>query len=464
MLDEQHRMHKSICDLISGFMYQGKLRTSDAVNARPAQVRNPVSGALTIVDTSSLLPFETQTASFSRYNLVHALVVRNLFQQLHEAGHIKDSRALGICTPYSAQAKLIRRLIEDEDDLKGIVDAGTVHHYQGDEKTAIIIDIPESVGGGRFIGQFLQGDHPDDGGAKLLNVAVSRAREHLVIVANLTYLDDRLPGSALLRDILFQIQSSGQVLDARAILTLRPADLRGLGRPVDIDLETQRTGLFGQKDFDAVFRADVTQGKESVVVFSGFVTPERIGSYGDLFRQKILDGVKMRCVTRPPKYNGSIPPERGKEALDALEGIGVVVDCRRDIHQKIAIIDGQVVWFGSLNPLSHTARTDEIMMRALAPAFASELARQVAIRAVKRDRDGESLATKGENPRCGACGGRTFYFWSNRLRRPFFACEAECGWVRDATSTTAGRDGQQPTDDLPAEGPPCPKCGQPTQR
>jgi hypothetical protein len=136
----------------------------------------------------------------------------------------------------------------------------------------------------------LQGDHPDDEGAKLLNVAVSRAKKHLVIVANLTYLEDWLPSGAFLHDVLFKIQSSGQVLDAREILSLEPAELRGLGRPVDIDIETQQTGLFGQKDFDTVFRTDVDQARESVVIFSGFVTPERVGSYGDLFRQKILEG------------------------------------------------------------------------------------------------------------------------------------------------------------------------------
>jgi len=375
MLEEQYRMHKAICGLISDFMYRGRLRPSASVMAWPTKARDPLSGPLTIIDTSSLWPFETQTASFSRYNLVHALVVRKLLLRLHEVGHTNDG-AFGVCTPYAAQAKLIRRLIEDEKDLKGEVSAGTVHRYQGDEKTAIIIDIPESVGGGRSIGRFLQGDHEDDDGAKLLNVAVSRAREHLVIVANLTYLDGRLPTGALLRKILFEIQTSGQVIDARENLSLRPADLRGLERrSVDFDLETQRTGLFKEKDFETGFRTDVSQVKESVVIFSGFVTPERVGSYGDLFRQKILEGVKIRCVTRPPRYNGSIPPERGKEALDALEGIGVVVDCRRDIHQKIVIVDDQVVWFGSLNPLSHTARTDEVMMRTLAPGFASELSR-----------------------------------------------------------------------------------------
>lgn len=463
LLDEQYRMDDAICRLISSFMYKGKLHTAPTVEARDAQMPPPLTGSLTIVDTSSLWPFATQTSSFSRYNLVHALVVRNLALKLQESGHVADVAALGICTPYAAQAKLIRRLLDDEGLGGGVVEAGTVHRYQGDEKTTIVLDIPESVGGGHFIGRFLQGDHPDDDGTKLFNVAISRAKEHLVVVANVTYLDDRLPGYAFLRDVLFQMQSRGQVIDAREILTLHPADLRGLGQAVDIDLETQRTGLFGQKDFDTVFRADIEQARSSVVIFSGFVTPERVGSYGDLFRRKILEGVKFRCVTRPPQYNGSIPVDRGREALDHLEGIGIVVDCRREIHQKIAIIDNRAVWFGSLNPLSHTARSDEVMMRAVAPGFASELARQVAIRSARRDPDGQNAAM-GENPRCGNCGHRTYYFFSRRKKRAFFACEKDdCDWLQDASNPQSKYAAGQ-TDNLPREGPPCPKCASKTSR
>jgi ssDNA-binding Zn-finger/Zn-ribbon topoisomerase 1/DNA polymerase III delta prime subunit len=463
MLDEQHRMDDAICRLISGFMYRGKLHTAPTVEARVAQMPPPLAGSLTIVDTSSLWPFETQTTSLSRYNLVHALVVRNLALKLHESGHVTGVAALGVCTPYAAQAKLIRRLLDDEGLGGGAVEAGTVHRYQGDEKTTIVLDIPESVGGGHFIGRFLQGDHPDDDGTKLFNVAISRAKEHLVVVANVTYLDDRLPGSAFLRDVLFQMQSRGQIIDARQILTLHPADLRELGHAVDIDLETQRTGLFGQKDFDTVFRADIEQARSSVVIFSGFVTPERVGSYGDLFRSKILAGVKFRCVTRPPRYNGSIPVDQGREALDYLEGIGVAVDCRREIHQKIAIIDSKVVWFGSLNPLSHTARSDEVMMRAVAPGFASELARQVAIRSARRNADGQN-AEMGENPRCGNCGHRTYYFFSRRKNRAFFACEKEdCDWLQDAGSPQSKHAAGQ-MDNLPSKGPPCPKCARKTIR
>ena len=89
LLDEQHRMHDSIWRLISSFMYSGQLDTASTVEARDVQIPLPLVGSLTIVDTSSLWPFETQTTSFSRYNLVHAIVVRNLALKLQELDHVQ---------------------------------------------------------------------------------------------------------------------------------------------------------------------------------------------------------------------------------------------------------------------------------------------------------------------------------------------------------------------------------------
>jgi ssDNA-binding Zn-finger/Zn-ribbon topoisomerase 1 len=127
------------------------------------------------------------------------------------------------------------------------------------------------------------------------------------------------------------------------------------------------------------------------------------------------------------------------------------------------IVDSKIVWFGSLNPLSHTARSEEVMMRAVAPGFASELARQVAIRGARRNSD-DQFAGTGENPRCGNCGHRTFYFFSRKKGRAFFACEEDgCGWLHDASNPMSNRaEGQ--ADSLPQEGPPCPKCASKTRR
>ena len=75
------------------------------------------------------------------------------------------------------------------------------------------------------------------------------------------------------------------------------------------------------------------RAEKSIVVFSGFITPERAAQMGEVFRRRIAGGAKIRCVTRPPNRNGTMPEELGREALTALESIGVAIDLRNEIHE-----------------------------------------------------------------------------------------------------------------------------------
>jgi hypothetical protein len=127
----------------------------------------------------------------------------------------------------------------------GTVRASSVHSYQGDERALMIVDLVDSVGE-RNAGVFLQANQKEDSGAKLLNVALSRAKEGIVIVANLTFLDQKLPSDALLRGLLHDIQLKGKVVNVKDILALHPIldDLKHFGAQPDLDPETLRTGLF----------------------------------------------------------------------------------------------------------------------------------------------------------------------------------------------------------------------------
>ena len=101
-------------------------------------------------------------------------------------------------------------------------------------------------------------------------------------------------------------------------------------------------------------------------------------------------------------------PELGKEALNSLEAIGCIVDTRASIHQKAAIIDDTVSWFGSLNPLSHTSSTEETMARIDNKGFALQLSQNLSIKFIK---EVEGASVIKENPECDSCG---FYikFWN----------------------------------------------------
>ena len=135
---------------------------------------------------------------------------------------VETNHDLGICTPYSAQARHIQKLLK-EDSLDKLVQCGTVHRFQGDERRIVLFEIPES-GGRRAIGQFVQGVPPDHVGARLINVAVSRAQEHFVVLANLTHLDKRLPSRSLLRSILHKMEQQGCIVPGGELYKLSPID------------------------------------------------------------------------------------------------------------------------------------------------------------------------------------------------------------------------------------------------
>jgi hypothetical protein len=151
-------------------------------------------------------------------------------------------------------------------------------------------------------------------------------------------------------------------------------------------------------------------------------------------------------------------PARSRNALDALEQIRCVVDCRARIHEKVVLIDKEIVWHGSLNVLSHTHRTDESMTRLVNAGLARALAANMSKRRVSSEK---ALQTVGdaENPRCETCGARSVY---NEGRfEPYFYCENECGWsinLKNAARQTRSQATAGSDSNLPRQGPPCPLC------
>jgi ssDNA-binding Zn-finger/Zn-ribbon topoisomerase 1/predicted nucleic acid-binding Zn-ribbon protein len=453
MLEQQSRMHEQICQMISGPMYGNRLKTFDY---KPANILPPApfETTLTVIDTSTILPFVNRDPVGSRYNLMHGLALRNLIHRFQHDGYLTSSKRLGVCSPFAAQAKLLKRLIADLR-LSHPVDAGTVHRYQGNEKEMMVIDIPDGLGEPRP-GRWLDAERPDDDGAKLFNVAISRSKHHLVFIANVEYLDKKLPAQSLLRGMLSYAQAIGRTIDVRDVLAYYPIidDLRHYGRPIDLDPDTLRTGLYNQHDFDKVCIPDLSAAERSILIFSGFVTPQRVRAYEPILRAKIAEGVAVRCVARPPHNNGSIPHDDGRAALDSLEAMGCIVDTRKDTHEKIVVVDGEILWFGSLNPLSHTSQTGEVMARLVSRDLAQQMAAFIAIKPSRVTETYVNLAMVKENPPCARCNGRT-YFVPRARKGTFWRCEEQsCGWTESASAKkrTSKLDG--------AAAPCCPECGE----
>ncbi|WP_203982379.1 AAA domain-containing protein [Sphaerisporangium rufum] len=183
-LTEQYRMRPPIGHVVSTAFYpEGPLVTAPAVPARRVRSRAPwATGDLVVVDTSGL---HARTARrqgmLSRYNLAHAQLIAAMV-----GGASDELHDLGLITPFAPQARLLESLLPEEP--AGGRAASTVHRFQGGERDIVVYDTVDSAHGVTPLHPWFAQGGAGSEGARLLNVAASRARDNLVVIGSLDVL------------------------------------------------------------------------------------------------------------------------------------------------------------------------------------------------------------------------------------------------------------------------------------
>ena len=177
--------------------------------------------------------------------------------------------------------------------------------------------------------------------------------------------------------------------------------------------------LVQEKDFAELFEADALAAQHSVVIYSGFVSANRIRKSSPLIRQMIKKGIKVRAVLKQTPKKEFFWKD-GKSAVDMLKELGVKVDLRAETHQKAVLIDNSILWVGSLNPLSYNeSLSDETMLRMSGGLSPLKFAQSVALRGEYSIKSLHDLA-KPENPICYRCGGDMEFSRKRKVRQ--FTC------------------------------------------
>jgi len=181
-LDIQYRMQKDIGDLVSQMFYGGRLRTGTqplnplgGYGARVVFVHCP--GRVEMVGEKYIREEEQR-----RFNETHAKVAASIAHQAIKDGYAPAD--VGIIAPYNAQVvKIYQRLgllgLRADPSVRRLK-VSTVHSFQGQERRVIVLDITDDN---------IQ-PTPLTAKRELINVALSRAKEQLVIIGNRDYLLD----------------------------------------------------------------------------------------------------------------------------------------------------------------------------------------------------------------------------------------------------------------------------------
>jgi hypothetical protein len=387
MLNDQFRMEKEIAD-IANLYYRdyGSLKSNDTEPRRVEErnkfydwyPENKKAHSVELVDTSGLHAWVTaipQGKSHSRLNCFSAALdiemafhwLQQDVKKMQESKQPLKSPKVLIVAPYKPHVERIKQLVKFEYEQRGLpedanlIKAGTIHSFQGNEGDIVIFDLVLDEPHWRA-NLFMPDAEMNKELQKLFNVAVTRARFKLFVVGNIKYCRQRAKNNALsqLLDYLVDDQKFS-ITDAKQAF---PNLLFAKPRVYVGDGATDAKHIICREDtFYEYFLEDVHSFKKRLIIYSPFITGNRISLILPDFKDAITAGKRIIVVTKAYEDRGKNDLQQYKKLEAELSAIGVEVLHKKGMHEKLVFIDDSAVWMGSLNALSFSGETGEIMHR-----------------------------------------------------------------------------------------------------
>ncbi len=392
-LKAQYRMHPDIGEVANELVYS---KYGNPLEHKASKAKyeiglrcDPCPGkVLVLCDTSRANPWcAVQDPTWSRYNIYSAIVCVRLASEAIQSG----AGSVGIVTPYRAQARLIQSLLEYEGLHDRNVSASTVHRYQGKERDVIVLDLVE--GPPLPLGKLLKGGIKDEG-ARLLNVACTRAIGKLIVVAHMEHVMQKAARGPVILSLLDHFNNKAEYVDAKYLVEgyadpgVSHAIRAITGRPGNLG-DPKGISYFDEGTFYPAFTDDLMAASEQVLIYSPFVAPKRLSSLMTPMRHLVERGVLVTVVVRA--YS---PSDIAMASIEEqMREVGIAVVPKRGLHEKLVFIDGRIAWFGSLNVLSQS-RSTEFMMRFAEPGFVSRLMECSGASSMLREEDRRRRSAK----------------------------------------------------------------------
>jgi len=344
VLRDQYRFGDQTMKLANAIAYGGLLR-----HGRPKSALSSTGPEIVVVDTSALRGgalAEKGPSGSGRWWGAGAALSYELAKQHGFEG-------VGVVAPYRHQVQLTRAQLNDGGGTA--VQVGTAHAFQGREFPTVVTDLVEDGTGTSWVARAnRRGTQWARDGVRLFNVAITRNAGRLYVISNVGTIQSATSGP--LRDLGEVLRTGGaEVWDARSVLGNRFADASAAA-----SVETDQHGpprILDDREFYESLWQDLARATQRVVIFSPFVAARRLEEVLPILRQLVDRGVKVTVFTKAA--NELLNPD----LLSVIRDGGVVVHERQGMHEKVVIVDQRVTYVGSLNTLSNTGRTDEIMLR-----------------------------------------------------------------------------------------------------
>lgn len=141
----------------------------------------------------------------------------------------------------------------------------------------------------------------------------------------------------------------------------------------NIILEKQSAGsIFDMNTYETVYEKDLMEANKEIVLSSPGLNQSKVNAFIKLVKQRQESGVKITIVTLDPEGYPEEKIEDTRQLVHLLRDNAINVHLKEYMHEHFAIIDDEIIWYGSMNLLSR-AKADDNLMRVKSREAAVEL-------------------------------------------------------------------------------------------
>ena len=139
-----------------------------------------------------------------------------------------------------------------------------------------------------------------------------------------------------------------------------------------MDKQEVSNSIFDSTGYWEVFEKDVLSTAKNIVISSPYLSLRKVEwliNQSEILQKR---GVTITVFSLSPEAYPEDGREHHGELLERLTSAGICVKTQNHYHERYAVIDQSLVWYGSMNLLSR-GREDDSLMRIVSPEIAAEL-------------------------------------------------------------------------------------------
>jgi len=199
MLTVQYRMHEDIAEFPNQF-YQNKLEcgTGEQSLSIPDYPISPSTKVFPLFNSSRVVFVPTQRDPRSKTNQEEARLVAEIIKYVHTiyGEQFDQTKTIGVITPFRAQIAMIR---QELGSAYRDVSVDTVERFQGSEREIIVISYAIKNAKQLNVIQSFN----EEGVDRKLNVALTRAKKHLIILGT----EETLKKNVIFKSLINHIEA-----------------------------------------------------------------------------------------------------------------------------------------------------------------------------------------------------------------------------------------------------------------